>query len=238
MTFDEAESRFRWLEGELAAGRMTAEQYRAGVAGLRVVDAEGRHWMLQERTGQWHWYNGTQWLPATPPRAAPPPPPAPAPVPPPPAYAPQPYQVQGSGQVPLAGGTAPAQAQGGGCGRALLYLAIAAVFWSVVGVVVFIFWGRQRPEIMAGIGLAALISFVIMGFQMLGAWEGQIVDIRCERVRTTDEDGHVDWEDVNFAYIREPSGKMRKMRSGWGWQVGDYLVKRRGDPNITKNSTR
>ncbi|MGQ9683545.1 MAG: hypothetical protein ACUVX9_13470 [Anaerolineae bacterium] len=231
MTFEEAESRFRWLETELAAGRITAEQYRAGVAEIRVVDADGRHWMLQERTGQWHWYNGSQWLPATPPRAAPPAPPY---APQPSAHVPQPQPALAAGQTAPAGSAASAQAQGGGCRRALLYIAIAAGFWTVVAVVVFIFWGREQPALMAGIGLAALLSFAIMGFQMLGAWEGQIVDIRRERVRTTDQDGHADWEDVNFAYIREPSGKVRKMRSGWGWQVGDYLVKRRGDPNITK----
>jgi len=59
MDFREAEERFRQLELQLRIRRITYEQYRAALAQVRVTDGQGRVWMLQERTGQWHVYDGT-----------------------------------------------------------------------------------------------------------------------------------------------------------------------------------
>ncbi len=67
MTFREAEGRFRRLEQARAAGTLGEQEYRAALAEVRVTDAQGRLWMLQERTGRWHVYDGAQWVPASPP---------------------------------------------------------------------------------------------------------------------------------------------------------------------------
>ena len=39
---------------------------------------------------------------------------------------------------------------------------------------------------------------------------------------------------MTYAYIREPSGKTRKMRAMPGWRVGDHLQKRKGEMEIRK----
>ena len=179
-----------------------------------MTDEQGRLWMLQERTGQWHVYDGTTWVPATPPSlVGPPPPPAPSVAP---AQAPR------------------AASQRGGCGGIALYLAIWAVAWLVIGAAAFLWKGHDEPLILAGVGVAALLSLVLMIPALLGQWEGQIVDIRVERVRVEDSDDRWHYEDQAFAYIREASGRTRKLRAMSDWKVGDRLAKRRGDPIIRK----
>jgi hypothetical protein len=78
MDFKEAESKYYELKGRLNSGKLTADQFRAEVAELRVQDNQGRHWAVDARTGGWLLYDGTKWVPAQPPGfvAAPPLPPA------------------------------------------------------------------------------------------------------------------------------------------------------------------
>ncbi len=83
MDFAEAEANFRTLESQLNANQIDLKWYRTALSQIRVTDAQGYVWMMQERTGMWHYWNGQQWVPGTPARPAPPPfsaPPAPAPV--------------------------------------------------------------------------------------------------------------------------------------------------------------
>ncbi|HMN62110.1 MAG TPA: hypothetical protein PJ988_17200, partial [Anaerolinea sp.] len=80
MTFQEAEHKFRELEKKWKAGLLSLEGYRAVLVNLRVTDAFGQVWMMQEHTGVWFVYSNGQWvLPeqAPAPRAARP---APAPA--------------------------------------------------------------------------------------------------------------------------------------------------------------
>ncbi len=84
MDFKEAESKYFELKGRLDSGALTAEQFRAAITELRVVDSEGRHWAVDGRSGGWLLYDGTQWVPSQPPGAVtPPPPPARTAAPPP-----------------------------------------------------------------------------------------------------------------------------------------------------------
>ncbi len=69
MDFGEAEARFRQLERQLRMRRITPEAYRAALNAIRVTDARGRLWMIQERTGRWHVYEDGRWMPAMPPRS-------------------------------------------------------------------------------------------------------------------------------------------------------------------------
>ncbi len=243
MDFNEAEQRFRFLEDQRNRGTITMEQYRAELNLLRVTDTQGRLWMPQERTGQWYVHEGGQWRAAQPPAQTPPPPPpvdvAPQPrrqpaqpqprpgpqprsrsTPPQPRPRPQPAQPQ------------PQAEKGGGCGKTLLYLVIWAVIWAIIGVVVFLIWGHEEPVGMLGVGLAALISLVIMLATLSSAWSGTVVDLRVENVRSTDEDGYTQVDDVLIAYVRRDSGKTKKMRAMPKWQVGDRLEKKRGEGHI------
>ncbi len=243
MDFNEAEQRFRFLEDQRKRGVITIEQYRAELNWLRVTDAWGRVWMPQERTGQWHVYEGGQWRAAQPPaQTPPPPPPPPADVASPPRLQPAQPQLQPGPQPRPASPQPqprpqPVQAQpqaqkGGGCGKTLLYLVIWAVIWIVIGVVVFLIWGQKEPTGMLGVALAAFISLVLMLVTLSQAWSGTIVDMRIEQVRSTDDDGYTQVDDVLFAYVRRDNGKIKKIRAMPKWQVGDRLEKKRGEGHI------
>jgi hypothetical protein len=226
MDFNEAEQRFRFLEDQRNRDAITPEQYRAELNLLRVTDTQGRLWMPQERTGQWYVHEGGQWRAAQPPTQTPPPPP---PVTAAPQVRLQPAQPQPRPQ--------PAQAQpqaekGGGCGKALRNLVLWAVIWAVVGVVVYLIWGRETPEVLLGIGLAALISLVLMLGSMASAWSGTIEDVRIEKVRRSDDEGYSYTENVRYAYVRRDNGKVKKTPAMPQWQVGDRLVKSRGESYV------
>ena len=224
MNFSEAEARFQWLEGQRAAGHMNEQAYQNELGQLRVIDAGGRHWMMQERTGQWHFYDGRQWVPAAPPVQSPVQPPYPSPVPT------QPNQPAYAPMVPQ---PTPAQAERSGCSPAkiLLYPALWLVAWIVIAALVYIFFAKDEPMVLLGVAAAALLSLVLMAFSLADQWQGQIVEIKTERVRV--QRGERDrWEDQIFAHVRQPNGRTRKMRAMSGWQVGDWLEKRRGETHI------
>ena len=126
----------------------------------------------------------------------------------------------------------PQAEKGGGCGKALRNLVLWAVIWAVVGVVVYLIWGRETQEVLLGIGLAALISLVLMLGSMASAWSGTIEDVRIEKVRRTDDEGYSYTENVRYAYVRRGNGKVKKMNAMPQWQVGDRLVKSRGESYV------
>lgn len=67
MDFLQAEAQFRQLDAQYKAGQVSYDQYREALVQLRVTDAHGGQWQLQELTGQWYTlYNG-QWMPGKPP---------------------------------------------------------------------------------------------------------------------------------------------------------------------------
>ena len=108
-----------------------------------------------------------------------------------------------------------------------------AILWAVIGGAIFYFFGEEHPEALLGVGVAALISLVFMLVNLSSHWEGQIVDMRTERVRVDDgEDSH--YEDRTYAIIRRRNGRTKKVQAHRGWQVGDYLVKQRGESRIRR----
>jgi len=256
MTFAEAEQRFRFLEDQRGRGILTLEQYRAELAQLRVSDPWGRLWMLQEQTGQWFVFHEGQWRASQPPQQVPqaPPPPVqaspfpqasyPAPagyqpqVPQYPAPAQQNYQqpparpAQQPAQIP-GPGAQPQAEKSSGCGKWLLYLVLWVVIWAIIAVVVY-FVAGEEPMAVAGVGLAAVISLILMLAMLSSHWEGAIVDIRMEkhRVSDNDDDGSWHWETITYAYVRRSNGKVKKERAMPNWDVGDRLEKRRGEGQI------
>jgi LysM repeat protein len=68
MHFFEAEQEYRELEDKLVRGELKEEEFLSQVAQLRLVDSEGRRWMLSARSGRWLLHDGQQWVFAEPPK--------------------------------------------------------------------------------------------------------------------------------------------------------------------------
>ncbi len=229
VNFQETEAKFRWIEDQRAAGHMNEQAYRNELNQLRVVDAWGRYWMMQESTGQWHMHDGAQWIPAVPPSQSAPPPPPSQPVPPEPMPQPQPYQLITQAVAPPS-----VQTERSGClpGKTLSYLLIWLVAWIIIATVVFFLVAKDQPNILLGVAVGAGLSLVLMLGSLAGQWQGQIVDLKVQRVRVQQSEDDWSWEDQTFATIRQPNGHIRRMRAMSDWQVGDRLEKRRGEAHI------
>jgi len=66
MDFQTAMSIFQQLEQQRLSGQIDMNTYRQQLAQVRVVDQTGHTWMIQEQTGQWFAWDGSQWQPGTP----------------------------------------------------------------------------------------------------------------------------------------------------------------------------
>ncbi len=221
--FQEAERQYRWYTDEYLGGRMDLASYRNAINNLRVSDAQGRLWMLQEGSGQWHVWTGAQWQPAMPYQTVPPaapPPPAPAV-----SYGPTPPAN------PMA-----REASGAGClGKVLLYWLGTLVLFGIIGVALMLFAEDFPPEGLLGVGLAALISMIMTAVSLGKSWEGEIIDLYQKRVRVPGDDDEPDeYAYVLYARIRQPSGRLREERAMPDWRVGTYLRKQRGQAFVEK----
>lgn len=229
MTFEQAIQRFRVLEQQYTAGQITLDQYRIGLLECRVTDAYGRTWMPQERTGEWYVLMNGQWVPGKtlPPQAA-------MPVMPPSQFAPL-YTAQAQ---PVAHPSEQAVAQAKGGTKLGVSLIIWFIIFVVIAVIIGIITKGAEPLIFVGIGVAALISLIIILVNAGSAWEGQIVDIRTHTEHYYDSDGDRRTRRVTYAYLRQPNGNTKRIHCGLGYQVGDYVVKRKGEttPRLVKHS--
>src|SRR5581483_6476071 len=76
MDFVTAEEKFQELQARIRRGEpMSEDQYQEELAKLMVQDDTGVFWSLEPGTGRWLYFNGTEWVPGTPPKqpVAPPP---------------------------------------------------------------------------------------------------------------------------------------------------------------------
>lgn len=74
MDFVTAEEKFQELQARIRRGEpLSEDQYQEELAKLMVQDDSGVFWSLEPGTGRWLYFNGTEWMPGTPPRQAPPP---------------------------------------------------------------------------------------------------------------------------------------------------------------------
>jgi hypothetical protein len=227
--FLEAERQFRWYTAEAQAGRLDAAAYRAAINAIRVTDAQGRIWMLQEGSGAWHLWLGDRWVAAAP--YASPPPVAPIRAPAPAVPQPQPAW-SGVAQTTRSQTTDETTDRAGCMGQTVKYALIALLIFGVIGAALLIFVEDFPPEGLLGVAAAALISILISARSLSKHWEGEIVNLHTERVDVSSGDDDPEYRDVLFADIRQPSGKMRKERAMPGWKVGDRLRKRQGQMNI------
>ncbi len=225
MDFQQAQTRFNWLEAQFRSGAINEGQYQAGLNELRVTDAWGRLWMPQAHSGIWHMYSNGAWVAAQPPVPLPP-----AQAPAAPVYAPVPsaaYPPQ----------TAMPKPESSVFSRYLRMLLIWLGIWVLIAVVYWFAYGSSHGEegqqILLGIGAAAALSLVLTLWTMRGSWKGQVVEIRIIKEDQGDDDGP-DWVDVRYAMIRTVDGKMRKERAMNDWKEGDWLEKKSGENWVRK----
>lgn len=174
MDFDLAAQKFARLEQLRRSGQITLDEYRAQLAGLRVTDAQGRVWMVQEQSGQWHVWDGVQWSPQAPPgrpgviavEASPPtmPPPAFAPYgqpqPAPQAYTAQPVQAGFAPQPVVPQRTLLARRRPG-CVSVTLRMVLWALLWVAAAWAVHSLMRFTPWWAYVGVGLGALGTLVL-----------------------------------------------------------------------------
>ena len=105
--------------------------------------------------------------------------------------------------------------------------------WLAIGAVAAIYLAREQPEILYGVGAAAVLSLVLLLWAMGGHWKGQVTEIRIVRENTGDDDEPV-YENVRYAFILEANGRIRRERAMPNWQPGDWLEKRQGESTVRK----
>jgi hypothetical protein len=109
--------------------------------------------------------------------------------------------------------------------------------WVLIAGGLWIFYVSKQEgegqEIMIGIGVAAVLSLVLMLSSMRGGWKGQVVEIRIVKEQQGDEDGTY-YVDVRYAIIRQMDGKLRKEPAMPDWQEGDWLEKKQGENWVNK----
>ncbi len=64
--FDKTEAEYFRLRGQLAAKRMSKQQFEAALKQLVFQDVQGRSWMLGADSGKWYMHNGKTWVEADP----------------------------------------------------------------------------------------------------------------------------------------------------------------------------
>ena len=112
-----------------------------------------------------------------------------------------------------------------------------AVIWIVIGAVVYAFVGKETPEVIYGVAAAAGISFIFMMKTLSEQWEGEIIEVKKENVFIPDDDGG-DTEERLYAYVRLSNGKTKKIDAFKGYEVGNYLIKKRGEGAVKIYTTK
>ena len=65
--FVEADRRYDEIKRGYEAGTLTDEEFDEQLKQLMVQDEEDRWWVKSRTTGEWHYYDGTNWIKDTPP---------------------------------------------------------------------------------------------------------------------------------------------------------------------------
>jgi hypothetical protein len=112
------------------------------------------------------------------------------------------------------------------------YLISWAGIWLVVAAGFYIFVGKEEPEVLYGIAMAALISLFFLVKTLNDQWEGEIIELKTEEVYVSDDDDGGHTEKQLKAIVRFPNGKTKKISAQNGYVVGKYLVKKRGETGV------
>ncbi|MGQ9800781.1 MAG: zinc ribbon domain-containing protein [Candidatus Saccharicenans sp.] len=65
--FRAVELSFHQLSKQFRRGEISREQYAEALRKLRLLDNEGRCWMIGAQTGRWYYYDGQKWIQSEPP---------------------------------------------------------------------------------------------------------------------------------------------------------------------------
>ncbi|MGB9906994.1 MAG: double zinc ribbon domain-containing protein [Candidatus Saccharicenans sp.] len=65
--FRAVELSFYQLSKQFRRGEISREQYAEALRKLRLLDNEGRCWMIGAQTGRWYYYDGQKWIQSEPP---------------------------------------------------------------------------------------------------------------------------------------------------------------------------
>ena len=66
MNFKQAEERFKQLEAQFAAGKLSETDFKTQLEELMVQDDKGNWWVIGYETKRWYRYNGNDWVEANP----------------------------------------------------------------------------------------------------------------------------------------------------------------------------
>ncbi len=176
LTYEQAEEAFAELERRRQAGEIDQSDYRQELRALRVLDEQGRPWMLQEITGQWFVFDQGNWMASTPPGIKPTmhPPPPPPPPPPQPSVtsatsappegpaAQQPQTIAPAQATPRRSSAGvPARARRMSCLGVTLRILLWDLLWIGVALVVYAFIGQRMPWLFIPVGLLAATTMVL-----------------------------------------------------------------------------
>jgi hypothetical protein len=106
------------------------------------------------------------------------------------------------------------------------------LIFSLIALVVFFAAGPNYLEAVAGVGLAALISLLLIFKTLNEQWSGTVTDIKTETITSTDSDGDVSSRNITYAYIKLDSGKVKKTPAYPQWKIGDRLEKVKGQSAV------
>ena len=67
MSFAEVNARYVDLLNSYRAGTLSADDFDSRLKEMMVQDSQGRWWAKSRESGQWHYYDGTNWVAADPP---------------------------------------------------------------------------------------------------------------------------------------------------------------------------
>lgn len=65
--FRAVELSFHQLSKQFRRGEISRDQYAEALRKLRLLDNEGRCWMIGAQTGRWYYYDGQKWIQSEPP---------------------------------------------------------------------------------------------------------------------------------------------------------------------------
>lgn len=65
--FKIAENNFSRLRKQFLRGEISREQFAESLRKLRLIDEEGKCWMIGAQTGKWYYYDGKAWIQSEPP---------------------------------------------------------------------------------------------------------------------------------------------------------------------------
>lgn len=110
------------------------------------------------------------------------------------------------------------------------YLLWWGIIWALIGGVVYAFVGKETPDVIYGIALAAFISLVFLFKMLAEQYEGVITEVKEESRYVSDDDGG-SVQKTLYAYILMSNGKTKKVQAAPGYIVGNYIVKKKGEPS-------